>query len=93
MIEQKCPICGSKNLEEKTVEKMGKIIDNGLPRYFVHDGWIYYVCLNCFSKAKDRNWKGEFVCTFVDGQTYLWVSQSEIWLPIGKLCKELVQFT
>jgi hypothetical protein len=89
----RCPICGSTNLEEKIVEKKENTLYTGLPRHYVKDGWMYYICQDCFESWKRNNYKGEFVCAFVNGQSYLFLRGNQIWIPIGKPLKEIVQFT
>jgi hypothetical protein len=89
----KCPICGSTNLSQRIEKEKNKTMWKGLPTHYVKDGWIYYLCNDCFEKAKANNYKGEFVCAFVDGQSYLFLGGSQVWVPIGKPLKEIVQFT
>lgn len=90
----KCPFCGSTNISAPHKEVYDShTIRGGLPKTFTNDEWFYYVCKDCFKRAREHNWKGtDFVFTLVNGEYFLFIGEKKIWVNNNKE-KEVVQFT
>lgn len=87
----KCPFCGSDNIEQRFEKEHGLTISRGLPERFIHGGWFYFICKDCFQIYSESHDK-DFVFTTVEGIYYAYIGKQELWILKG-MTREVVEFT
>jgi hypothetical protein len=80
---KQCLSCGSKGIERRVTRGNGTN-NSGLPRDYVKDEWIYYICYYCLGNEKDCCF------VFIGKKVFVWKDETKSWV---ESFKEIVEFT